>query len=45
MSILAQCGYGRGGKTERGLSDDVVHGAIMSPRDERKDRLEQTIQD
>jgi len=45
MSILAQCGYGRGGKIERGLSDDVVHGAIMSPRDERKDRLEQTIQD
>ena len=45
MSILAQCGYGRGGKIERGLSDGVVHGAIMSPRDERKDRLEHTIQD
>lgn len=45
MSILAQCGYGRGGKIERGLSDGVVYGAIMSPRDEKKDRLEQAIQD
>jgi hypothetical protein len=45
MSILAQCGYGRGGKIEQGLRDGVVHGVIMSPRDERKDRLEQAIQD
>lgn len=45
MSILAQCGYGRGNKIERGLSDGVIHGAIMSPLDERKDRLEQTILD
>lgn len=44
MSILAQCGYGRGGKIEQGLRDGVVHGAIMSPRDEKRDRLEQTIQ-
>jgi hypothetical protein len=44
MSILAQCGYGRGGKIEQGLNDGVIHGVIMSPRDERKDRLEQTIQ-
>lgn len=45
MSILAQSGYGRGSKTEQGLNDGVIHGVIMSPRDERKDRLEQTIQD
>jgi len=45
MSILAQCGYGRGDKIEKGLNDGVIHGVIMSPRDERKDRLEQTIQD
>lgn len=45
MSILAQCGYGRGSKIEQGLNDGVIHGVIMSPRDERKDRLEQTIQD
>ena len=45
MSLLAQCGYGRGTKVEQGLDDGVVHGVIMSPRDERRDRLEQAIQD
>ena len=45
MSILAQSGYGRGSKTEQGLNDGVIHGVIMSPRDERKDRLEQAVQD
>lgn len=45
MSILAQCGYGRGTKIEQGLNDGVVHGVIMSPCDERRDRLEQAIQD
>jgi hypothetical protein len=45
MSILAQCGYGRGGKIEQGLNDGVIHGVIMSPRDERKNRLEQAIND
>lgn len=44
MSILAQCGYGRGGKIEQGLNDGVIHGVIMSPRDERRERLEQDIQ-
>lgn len=45
MSILAQCGYGRGDKIDQGLNDGVVHGVIMSPRDERKDRLEKAIQE
>lgn len=45
MSILAQCGYGRGGKIEQGLNDGVIHGVIMSPRDERKNRLEPAIHD
>ena len=45
MSILAQCGYGRGGKIEQGLNSGVIHGVIMSPRDERKNRLEQAIHD
>ena len=45
MSILAQSGYGRGTKIEQGLDDSVVSGVIMSPRDERRDRLEQAIQD
>lgn len=44
MSVLAQCGYGRGSKIERGLSDGIIQGAIMSPRDERRDRLESAIQ-
>lgn len=44
MSILAQCGYGRGEKVERGLNDGVIQGVVMSPRDERRSRLEGTIQ-
>ncbi|HEX9750196.1 MAG TPA: hypothetical protein VGB22_02740 [candidate division Zixibacteria bacterium] len=43
MSILAQCGYGRGDKIEQGLDDGAIHGVIMSPRDERRERLEQDI--
>jgi hypothetical protein len=43
MSILAQCGYGRGDKIEQGLDEGVIQGVIMSPRDERRDRLEQAI--
>ncbi len=45
MSNLAQCGYGRGKKIEKGLDDNVIQGVIMSPRDERRDRLEQSIKD
>lgn len=44
MSVLAQCGYGRANKIERGLDDDVIQGVIMSPRDEGIDRLESAIQ-
>ena len=45
MSVLAQCGYGRGTKTEQGLNDGVIHGVIMSPRDEKRDRLENAIEE
>ncbi len=45
MSILAQCGYGRGNKIELGLDAGVIQGVIMSPRDERRPRLEQAIRD
>lgn len=45
MSILAQCGYGRGEKIEKGLNEGVIQGVIMSPRDERRDRLEQAVND
>ena len=43
MSVLAQCGFGRGTKIEQGLNDNVIHGVIMSPRDERRERLEHDI--
>ena len=43
MSILAQCGYGRSNKIESGLADEFIEGVIMSPRDERRDRLEQAV--
>lgn len=45
MSILAQCGFGRGEKIEKGWDEGIIQGVIMSPRDERRGRLEQTIQD
>jgi len=43
MSILAQCGFGRGNKIEQGLSSGLIKGVIMSPRDETRDRLERAI--
>jgi hypothetical protein len=43
MSLLAQCGYGRAQKIEHGLDDGVIHGVIMSPRDESRERLERDI--
>ncbi len=43
MSVLAQCGYGRGSKIDQGLDDGVIEGVIMSPRDEARDRVEQAI--
>jgi len=43
MSVLAQCGYGRSSKIEKGLDNGVIHGAILSPRDETRDRLEEAI--
>jgi hypothetical protein len=43
MSIFAQCGYGRGEKIERAINEVLIDGVIMSPRDERRNRLESTI--
>ncbi len=43
MSVLAQCGYGRSDKIEKGLTAGFIKGVIMSPRDEKKDRLEDAI--
>jgi hypothetical protein len=43
MSILAQCGFGRGTKVEQGLAAGIVGGAIVSPRDEAPERILQGI--
>ncbi len=40
MPLLAQCGFGRGDKIERGIQAGTIAGVILSPRDERRERLE-----
>lgn len=40
MGVLAQCGFGRATKLEKGLEQGTICGAIMSPKDERPERLE-----
>lgn len=45
MSLLAQSGFGPGQKIQKGLYEDIIHGVILSPRDERKDRIEQVMSD
>ncbi|MBI1375133.1 MAG: hypothetical protein GC159_20635 [Phycisphaera sp.] len=40
MPLLAQCGYGRSDKIEQGIAAGSITGVILSPRDERRDRLE-----
>lgn len=37
--LLAQCGYGKGEKVQKGLRDGSVTGVILSPRDEPQERL------
>ena len=44
MSILAQCGFGRGDKIERALEAGSIDGVIMSPRDESEERLRGSVQ-
>ena len=44
MAVLAQNGYGRGDKIEQGFDNNLIEGVILSPRDERKERLEESIQ-
>jgi hypothetical protein len=43
MSLLAQCGFGRGQKIETGFNSNIIQGVIMSPRDETRIRLENDI--
>lgn len=43
--LLAQAGYGRGQKVHQGLEDELIGGVILSPKDERRERLEECIAD
>ena len=39
MTVLAQHGWGKSNKIERGIADGSIHGVIMSPRDESPAKL------
>ena len=39
MSILAQHGWGKSDKIQRGMAEGSINGVIMSPRDERPENL------
>jgi len=41
--LLCQVGYGRGQKVHEGLDDATIEGAILSPKDEGVERLEQCV--
>jgi hypothetical protein len=43
--LLAQIGYGRGLKVHEGLGEGSVEGAILSPKDEARERLEHCVRD
>ncbi len=39
MKLYAQQGYGTGERINSGLKEGVIHGAILSPKDNSKDRI------
>src|SRR5688572_17538632 len=41
--LLAQAGYGRGQKVHRALDENLIGGVILSPKDERRERLEDCV--
>ncbi len=41
--LLAQVGYGRGQKLHEGLNEGSIKGAILSPKDEIRERLEECV--
>ncbi len=43
--LLAQAGYGRGNKIHTALDEALVGGVILSPKDERRERLEECVAD
>ena len=45
MPVLAQAGYGRGNKIHAGLTEGSLYGAVFSPKDERRSRLESCVRD
>lgn len=45
MTILAQHGWGKSDKIERGIADGSLEGVIMSPRDERPSNLASFLSD
>ena len=45
MTILAQHGWGKSDKIERGLADGSIQGVIMSPRDESPAKLASFLSD
>lgn len=45
MTVLAQHGWGKSDKIERGISDGSLRGVIMSPRDEAPSRLSSFLLD
>lgn len=45
MKLYAQQGYGKGDKIHTGLDKKSLDGIILSPRDERKDKMESFIKE
>lgn len=43
--LLAQIGYGRGQKVHDGLNEGSIDGAILSPKDETRERLEECVRE
>jgi len=43
--LLAQSGYGRGNKIHSAFGENLVGGVILSPKDERRERLEECVSD
>jgi hypothetical protein len=41
--LLAQAGYGRGNKIHTALEQELIRGVILSPKDERRERLEECV--
>src|SRR4051812_34226281 len=41
--LLAQAGYGRGQKVHRAMDENLIGGVILSPKDERRERLEDCV--